>query len=186
MRATSSSSTSIRGTTPLSASSPTPRGYRIWRRGWRRPSRSSSEPVSTPPALVLFGALIASALAPLAVAMDEGSLGVEMRGHSAHVVSSRGTSSLGARPALDEAPGDSTRSPSPGTTPLAADTSATPGAAITCQAQPPATPSPTPAGDTSSFLGPTPTPAPDPDAVGDSRLDAMAATAAAALEACWN
>ena len=140
----------------------------------------------TPPALVLFGTLIASALAPLAVAMHDGSLGVEMRGHSAHVVSSRGTSSLGARSSLDEAPGDSTRSPSPGTTPLAADTNATPEAAITCQAPPPATPSPTPAGDTSSFLGPTPTPAPDPDAVVDSRLDAMAATAATALEACWN
>ncbi len=55
-----------------------------------------------------------------------------------------------------------------------------------CQAPPPATPSPTPARDTSSFLDPTPTPAPDPDAVVDPRLDAMTAAAAAVLEACWN
>ena len=63
---------------------------------------------------------------------------------------------------------------------------ATPRAAIPCQPPPPATPSPTPARDSSSFLDPTPTPAPDPDAVVDPRLDAMTAAAATTLEACWN
>ena len=63
---------------------------------------------------------------------------------------------------------------------------ATPGAPIPCQPPPPATPSPTPERDDSSLLGPTPTPAPDPDAVVDPRLDAMTATAATALVACWN
>jgi hypothetical protein len=71
-----------------------------------------------------------------------------------------------------------------GTTPPGA--AATPGAAIPCRAPPPPTPSPTPARDTSSFLDPTPTPVPVPNAVVDPRLDAMTATAAAALEACWN
>jgi hypothetical protein len=70
--------------------------------------------------------------------------------------------------------------------PLAPGVLATPEAAMTCQAPPPATPSPTPAVNISSFLGPTPTPAPDLDAVVDSRLDAMAATTAVTLEACWN
>ena len=128
----------------------------------------------TPHAFVLFGALLASTMAPFAGVIREGSLAVVMGGHPAQIVSSRGTTGLGARSA------------SPGTTPLAADANATPGAAITCQAPPPATPSPTPAGDASSFLGPTPTPAPDLNAVVDPRLDAMVATAAAALEACWN
>jgi hypothetical protein len=63
---------------------------------------------------------------------------------------------------------------------------ATPRAPIPCQPAPPATPSPTPARDSSSFLDPTPTPAPDPDAVVDPRLDAMTAAAATALVACWN
>jgi hypothetical protein len=63
---------------------------------------------------------------------------------------------------------------------------ATPGAAIPCRAPPPPTPSPTPVRDTSSFLDPTPSPVPVPDAIVDPRLDAMTATAAAALEACWN
>jgi hypothetical protein len=71
-----------------------------------------------------------------------------------------------------------------GVTPLSA--AATPEAATFCQAPPPATPSPTPAGDTSSLLGPTPTPAPEPDAAVDPRLDAMTAAAATALEVCWN
>jgi hypothetical protein len=81
-------------------------------------------------------------------------------------------------PFASETPGVS------GITPLGA--AATPGAAIPCRAPPPPTPSPTPARDTSSFLDPTPTPVPVPNAVVDPRLDAMAATAAAALEACWN
>jgi hypothetical protein len=137
-------------------------------------------------ALVLFGALILLILAPFAVETHAGSFAVVMRGHSAHVVSTRGTRGHGAPFLLDGTPQGSTRSLTLRMTPPAADTIATPGAAVTCQAPPPATPSPTPAGDTSSLLGPTPTPAPDPDAIVDPRLDAMAATAATALEACWN
>src|SRR5215213_432546 len=60
MRATSSWSTSSQGSTPSSASSPTRRGYRIWRRGWRRPSRSSSAFVPIIPTLTLLCALLVS------------------------------------------------------------------------------------------------------------------------------
>src|SRR5215204_6232804 len=56
MKVTLSWSTSNRGSTPSSASSPIRREYHISRRGWRRPSQSSNPCLTPHPAIALLGA----------------------------------------------------------------------------------------------------------------------------------